>query len=146
MVAVVLGDSLVEGKELSNLKPRRVYQDGNGTMVSAQPKSGPAQTGPRASESASSDGGCGLEVGVGCVRGGRADSVVVAVLKCTSPAEVEKDGPRQSTIAVGERVTDGQENDGPWVHPVRCRIPRASGWTRRKLVKALSTDIAFTAR
>uniref|UniRef100_A0AAV1UCM1 Uncharacterized protein n=1 Tax=Peronospora matthiolae TaxID=2874970 RepID=A0AAV1UCM1_9STRA len=124
MVAVVLGDSLVEGKELSNLKPRRVYQDGNGTMVSAQPKSGSASNRTT----------------------GQRKRLIRWWLRARGRTEVEKDGPRQSTIAVGERVTDGQENDGPWVHPVRCRIPRASGWTRRKLVKALSTDIAFTAR
>ena len=66
MVPAGLGDRSAEGEEEPTPKRRRVHQ-GQDTMVADQPESCIAQTGPRASESASSDGGCGLEAGESCV-------------------------------------------------------------------------------
>uniref|UniRef100_M4BY83 Uncharacterized protein n=1 Tax=Hyaloperonospora arabidopsidis (strain Emoy2) TaxID=559515 RepID=M4BY83_HYAAE len=66
MVPAGLGDRSAEGEEELTPKRRRVHQ-GQDTMVADQTESCIAQTGPRASESASSDGGCGLEAGESCV-------------------------------------------------------------------------------
>ena len=50
------------------------------TMVPVHPEAGAAVTGPRVSESASSDGGCGLEAGESCVGERVFDRTVAASL------------------------------------------------------------------
>lgn len=91
-----------------------VTQVSNEAMLSVQPESGAAQTGPRVSESASSDGGCGPRAGESCVGGGETGCMVVAGLGGSS-SEVEEDPtPKRRRLHRGNQITtdDADEEEG----------------------------------
>ena len=107
MVPAGLDDCSAEEEKELNTKRKRVQQVQKYTIVADQPESGAAQTGPRVSESASSDVGCEPQYGEICVGERVFDRMVAASLGGSSSGEEEDPTPKRRRLRRGNQITTG---------------------------------------